>query len=32
MTKMKKQIYENNLKEWIKDEKAAIELISLLGK
>ena len=29
---MKKQIYENNLKEWIKDEKAAIELISVLGK
>ncbi len=29
---MKKQIYEKNLKEWIKDEKAAIELISVLGK
>ena len=29
---MTKQIYEGKLKEWIKDEKAAIELISVIGK
>ncbi len=29
---MTKQVYENTLKQWIEDEKAAIELISVLGK
>ncbi|MBL7814511.1 MAG: glyceraldehyde-3-phosphate dehydrogenase [Saprospiraceae bacterium] len=29
---MTKQVYEVKLKEWIKDEKAAIELISVVGK
>ena len=29
---MQKKTYEDNLKQWIKDEKAAIELIGLLGK
>jgi hypothetical protein len=29
---MQKKTYEDNLKQWIKDEKAAIELIGILGK
>ena len=29
---MTKQVYENTLKDWIEDEKAAIELIGVLGK
>lgn len=29
---MTKQVYENTLKQWIEDEKAAIELISATGK
>lgn len=29
---MTKQVYENTLKSWIEDEKAAIELISIIGK
>ena len=29
---MTKQVYETRLKEWIEDEKAALELISVVGK
>ena len=29
---MTKEVYESTLKDWIEDEKAAIELISVLGK
>ncbi len=29
---MTKQVYESTLKDWIEDEKAAIELIGVLGK
>ena len=29
---MTKRTYEDSLKQWIKDEKAAIELIGVVGK
>ncbi len=29
---MSKQVYENSLKSWIEDEKAALELIGIIGK
>ncbi len=29
---MSKQVYEKNLKSWIEDEKAALELIAVVGK
>jgi glyceraldehyde 3-phosphate dehydrogenase len=29
---MSKQVYENSLKTWIEDEKAALELITVVGK
>jgi glyceraldehyde 3-phosphate dehydrogenase len=29
---MSKQVYEQNLKTWIEDEKAALELIAIVGK
>ena len=29
---MTKEVYESTLKDWIEDEKAAIELIGVLGK
>jgi glyceraldehyde 3-phosphate dehydrogenase len=29
---MSKQVYENSLKSWIEDEKAALELINVVGK
>jgi len=29
---MSKQVYEKTLKTWIEDEKAALELIAVVGK